>query len=147
MLNHGKCKNVRVAITIEVCEEMRQREARVCIGCPGPLSSAGDSAKSITVDLADHPRKFLVSPPNPRPQRLITPEDVRAFAGQVDIALCSILPEEFVVKKPGFFVDFTGHEELLQQFSDALREKGLEPSESALDLIYLFAEGLLSIRK
>jgi hypothetical protein len=47
--------------------------------------------------------------------------------------------------RPGFFVDFTGHEDLLEKFKDAATERGMKPGESALDLIYLFAEGLLCL--
>jgi len=47
---------------------------------------------------------------------------------------------------PGFFVDFTGCEELLEEFRVAAESAGLSPSDSALDLIYLFANGELRLK-
>ena len=49
--------------------------------------------------------------------------------------------------RPGFFVDFTDYEELLEEFNTAALKAGMEPSESALDLIYLFASGELYLKE
>ena len=48
--------------------------------------------------------------------------------------------------RPGFFVDFTDCEDLLEEFSVAAMKAGLSPSDSALDLIYLFANGELHLK-
>ena len=44
MVNHGNCKNVRAHISEAVCTEMRERSARVCGGCDGPLPVAAVEA-------------------------------------------------------------------------------------------------------
>lgn len=46
----------------------------------------------------------------------------------------------------GFFVDFTDCEDLLKEFSAAALKAGMAPSESALDLIYLFVSGDLYLK-
>jgi len=47
---------------------------------------------------------------------------------------------------PGIFVDFTGCEDLLEEFNAAALTAGMKPGESALDLIYLFANGELHLK-
>jgi hypothetical protein len=46
---------------------------------------------------------------------------------------------------PGIFVDFSGYEDLLVEFEAACAERGFSPSESALDIIYLFVTGKLAV--
>jgi hypothetical protein len=105
MLNQGKCKGVRIAITEQICEEFRSRQARICDGCPGPY---GDQQQGS---------------PSPAPE------------------------QEAANQSPGFFVDFTGHEDLLQTWTAAAAERGLDPGGAALDIIYLFTEGLLYLKR
>jgi hypothetical protein len=102
MVNHGRCSNVRPAIDEKTCEEMRQREARICSGCPGPAPAVVDACAAEVVKQA-------------------------------------------VAVLPGFFVDFTGCEDLLQKFKEAATSHGMKPGDSALDLIYLFSEGMLCL--
>lgn len=48
--------------------------------------------------------------------------------------------------RPGFFVDFTDYEDLLEEFNAAALKGDMKPSDSALDLIHLFATGELCLK-
>jgi hypothetical protein len=117
MINQGKCSNVRPAITEAVCDEMCGRNALVCRDCSGPAP----------VD------------------ELPPLDDVSVTTTTAGDLVQSV--KEAAIGRPGFFVDFSGHEDLLAKFKAAADSRGMRPGESALDLVYLFVEGLLFLQE
>jgi len=93
-----------------------------------------------------------VDPEEFRPLSLRTPEDLLA-ARRMGPALWLVNSPPAVGKTasppqpagPGFFVDFTDHEDLLAEFESAAKQIGYTPGESALDLIYLFVAKQLQL--
>jgi len=130
MQNKGKCINVRIAITKDICEDFRGRGARICDGCPGPEGAqrAEDALDVPTVASADADELPALVKEQPAP-----------------VASASILDEPSL--PPGFYVDFTGCEDILHAWTSAATERGLDPGAAALDIIYLFTEGLLRLKR
>lgn len=146
MRNHGRCKNVREVITKEACEEQQERGARICRGCPGPMLPA-DPAPTTTPKSAE-PYETLAKEFDHLSYQSCNPVQPVEVVAAPSLVIKDLAPGKIIVVpnddcRPGFFVDFTGHEDLMTEFCQAACKAGMTPGESALDLIYLFVEGKL----
>lgn len=120
MPRYVRCEPADMEVTETACAMSREKGAVLCVGCPGP--AAGHDVP--TAPLSD-------------------PSEQSDESDSLVVQAEAVTPP--VDSCPGFFVDFTGHEDLLERFISAGASRGLKPGESALDLVYLFDAGLLCL--
>lgn len=165
------CEPLHARITLRQCKLNRQRSrsefpgqayhCRTCRQQPQPVAATVTIAEGEKERLTPAGQEWLVKVVSGRkgssnkpakPEVLPSTPAIRAVTapeieggGGVPSPPAEKPVTEAKQTPAGIFVDFTGCEDLLDEFVAACAERGFAPGESALDIIYLFVTGQLAV--